>query len=132
MIEDQVYEQLNDASKRLEPSNISFLQELVRTPSTNPPGDYEEIHSTLTRHFTANEWEVETLWAPDELLEELSMEHPRPNVLAWVTRGDGPTIALRSHSDTAPVDESLWEVDPCGGEIEDGVLYGRGATDEKG
>lgn len=132
MVSQSGIKKIDEESTRLQSTSVSFLQELVRTPSVNPSGDYKDIHNLLIDSFEDFGWEVETLWAPDELLDELGLDHQRPNILAWVTRGDGPTIALRSHFDTVPVDESQWSVDPFGGEVKGGKLYGRGATDEKG
>jgi putative selenium metabolism hydrolase len=45
----------------------------------------------------------------------------------------GPTILLDGHLDTVPVpDASAWSRDPLGGEVADGKVYGRGASDMKG
>jgi putative selenium metabolism hydrolase len=42
-------------------------------------------------------------------------------------------IVLDGHSDTVDTgDLSLWDRDPHSGDIEDGILYGRGASDQKG
>jgi putative selenium metabolism hydrolase len=48
--------------------------------------------------------------------------------------GNGPTTILYdSHIDTVGLgDESQWEWDPFIGKVEDGMLYARGALDEKG
>jgi putative selenium metabolism hydrolase len=48
--------------------------------------------------------------------------------------GDGPkVIVYDSHIDTVGVgDLSEWEWDPFAGKVEDGLLYARGACDEKG
>jgi len=48
--------------------------------------------------------------------------------------GNGPrTIVYDSHIDTVGVgDPASWEWDPFKGKVEDGVLYARGACDEKG
>jgi putative selenium metabolism hydrolase len=48
--------------------------------------------------------------------------------------GDGPrTLLYDSHIDTVGLgDESAWEWDPFRGKIENGILFGRGACDEKG
>ncbi len=43
----------------------------------------------------------------------------------------GPTLVLTGHVDAVPIgDPSLWSRDPLG-EVEDGILYGRGAADMK-
>ncbi len=45
----------------------------------------------------------------------------------------GPRILFDAHMDTVPVkDAAKWKHDPFGGEIEDGRIYGRGASDMKG
>ena len=45
----------------------------------------------------------------------------------------GKRILLDGHMDTVPVKEpERWSVDPFGGELRDGRIYGRGATDMKG
>jgi succinyl-diaminopimelate desuccinylase len=46
---------------------------------------------------------------------------------------DGPNFCYAGHTDVVPVgNEAGWTVDPFGGEVKDGTLYGRGATDMKG
>ena len=55
------------------------------------------------------------------------------NVIACI-RGNRPgkKLLFDAHMDTVPVsDPTVWTVDPWGGEIKDGKLYGRGATDMK-
>ena len=45
----------------------------------------------------------------------------------------GKTVLLDGHMDTVDViDREQWTHDPFGGEIEDGEIYGRGASDMKG
>jgi putative selenium metabolism hydrolase len=48
--------------------------------------------------------------------------------------GDGPKVLVYdSHIDTVGIgDPSAWEWDPFQGKVQDGVLYARGACDEKG
>jgi len=135
MVTDAELDAIVDATDRLESDAVSFLEEMVRTPSVNPPGEYGEIHDLVRSRYEEFGWETETVWTPEETLADLGLpeEYPRPNVLAYVSRGNGPTIALNAHLDTVPVDGSeTWDHDPFGAEIDDGHLYGRGATDCKG
>jgi len=44
----------------------------------------------------------------------------------------GKSILFDGHMDTVPVDETQWTKEPFGGVIEDGRIYGRGASDMKG
>jgi acetylornithine deacetylase len=47
--------------------------------------------------------------------------------------GGGRSLAFNAHVDVVPAgDPATWSADPFGGEIVDGRLYGRGATDMKG
>ncbi|MED3563657.1 peptidase [Bacillus xiapuensis] len=57
-----------------------------------------------------------------------------PNVVAVLKgTGGGKSIILNGHIDVVPVGDSKnWTHDPFSGHIEDGKLYGRGATDMKG
>src|SRR5262245_257439 len=47
--------------------------------------------------------------------------------------GGGHSVAFNAHVDVVPVgDTSSWSQEPFGGDVVDGRLYGRGATDMKG
>lgn len=58
----------------------------------------------------------------------------RPNVFGrWPVGRSRPIVALNGHVDVVPPGErSAWAVDPYGGEIRDGRVFGRGAADMKG
>lgn len=54
------------------------------------------------------------------------------NILGKIGNGDR-TIVYDSHIDTVGVgDPASWAYDPFTGKVENGILYGRGACDEKG
>ena len=45
---------------------------------------------------------------------------------------EAPHICFAGHTDVVPVGAAKWQIDPFGGEVREGVLYGRGACDMKG
>lgn len=106
----------------------TFLQQLVRIPSVNPDND---AGSNITgeqalAEFLA-EW-LETIGAT-VVLEEV--KPGRPNLIArFAPVGGRPRILLGPHLDTVGV--AGMTIDPFGGEIRDGRLWGRGACDTKG
>lgn len=55
------------------------------------------------------------------------------NAIGTLAGGDGPTLVLNGHLDTVPTgDPADWPVDPLGGELNDGAVWGRGSVDMKG
>jgi acetylornithine deacetylase/succinyl-diaminopimelate desuccinylase-like protein len=57
----------------------------------------------------------------------------RTSVVARVAGRDSskPALVVHGHLDVVPADPHNWTVDPFGGEIKDGLLWGRGAVDMK-
>ena len=57
----------------------------------------------------------------------------RANVVARIGGTDpaAGALLLHGHLDVVPAEPGEWERDPFSGEIDDGVLYGRGAVDMK-
>ena len=57
----------------------------------------------------------------------------RTSVIARVEGRDSskPALVVHGHTDVVPADAANWSVDPFGGEIKDGMLWGRGAVDMK-
>ncbi|WP_208353951.1 succinyl-diaminopimelate desuccinylase [Pseudaestuariivita rosea] len=50
----------------------------------------------------------------------------------WGAKGHAKSFGFNGHTDVVPVgDEAAWTRPPFGAQIDDGVLYGRGATDMK-
>lgn len=50
----------------------------------------------------------------------------------WGEKGAAKTFGFNGHTDVVPLgDEAAWTMPPFGGEIKDGFLWGRGATDMK-
>jgi acetylornithine deacetylase/succinyl-diaminopimelate desuccinylase-like protein len=57
----------------------------------------------------------------------------RTSVVARVAGAnpDLPALVVHGHTDVVPADPANWSVDPFGGEVKDGMLWGRGAVDMK-
>ena len=57
----------------------------------------------------------------------------RTSVIARVEGADRtkPALVVHGHTDVVPADPANWTVDPFGGVIKDGLLWGRGAVDMK-
>jgi len=75
-----------------------------------------------------------------EVGEAVGLEYHRLDIieghpiiyLKWEGRSpELPSIILNSHLDVVPVDADKWTVDPWGGELIDGKIYGRGTQDMK-
>jgi acetylornithine deacetylase/succinyl-diaminopimelate desuccinylase family protein len=101
---------------------IDFLQQAVRIPS-------------ITGHEARiGEMVADTLSAAGSIVQVVEAEPGRPNVIAS-TRGnaEGPVLLLNDHMDVVPPGpRDEWSVEPFGGVIRDGWLFGRGAVDSKG
>jgi acetylornithine deacetylase/succinyl-diaminopimelate desuccinylase-like protein len=103
-----------------------WLVDLVKINTTNPPGNElpaaNYIAAILTREGIT-----------PELLEVAS---GRSAVVARLRSSAVPdpskALLLVAHMDVVGVDRTKWGVDPFGGVIKDGYLYGRGACDDKG
>jgi len=106
-----------------------LLRELVRIPSVNPDGDPGTAHvgERACAEFLAG-WlrEIGAVVSFDDVLPG------RPNVVARFPsdRPGKPRLLLAPHTDTVSVVGMT--IDPFGGEIRDGKLWGRGASDTKG
>jgi succinyl-diaminopimelate desuccinylase len=113
---------------------VELLQALIRLPTVNPPGEgYEAFVGDFARRLDALGYETQVHRVPDADLDTL-VPHghglPRPNLIATLRGGDGPTVHLNGHYDVVPVGND-WTRDPFGGALEDGWIYGRGAADMK-
>ena len=65
---------------------------------------------------------------------DLETFEPTPGRTSIVSRIEGydpsaPTLVLLGHTDVVPANPDRWERDPFGGEVADGVVWGRGAVD---
>lgn len=117
---------------------VEFLQKIIRIPSVT--GDEAEIQAFISRTLKELGMQVD-MFIPS--VEELK-KHPayvsgpenydnRPNVVGILKgEGGGRSLLLNGHVDVIPEGpEETWKHGCWSGDIEDGKLYGRGASDMK-
>ncbi|MFN4100802.1 MAG: acetylornithine deacetylase/succinyl-diaminopimelate desuccinylase family protein [Pararhodobacter sp.] len=110
---------------------IALTQDLIRIPTLNPPGEnYREICDYLDRRLRGSGFETQLIRAhgtPGDC-----DAYPRWNVVARREgKSAGDCVHFTSHIDVVDVGAG-WSVDPFGGLLRDGKIYGRGACDMKG
>jgi len=104
-----------------EDESVELLADLVRIPSVNPPADTRRCAEFILHKFKDEQIDAELIKGNDR----------QTNVVAGL-RGQNPgkTLLLNGHIDVVVPGEN-WTVDPFGGEIRDGKIYGRGTCDMK-
>jgi len=110
---------------RIEKHALEYFQQYVRIRSINPPAD-----TAAAAQFVKAELERNGL-AP-------KLFHSGPggqtNLVVRLKGRDSSKkpLLLLNHMDVVPVDEKAWNIDPFGGIIRDGFIWGRGTLDMKG
>ncbi|NLC39054.1 MAG: ArgE/DapE family deacylase [Clostridia bacterium] len=117
---------------------VSFLQDLIRFPSVT--GEEGPIQQFIAERLKKMGLEVDVFEPSLEALRQ----HPafvevsrgyegRPNVVGILRgKGGGKSLLLNGHVDVIPAGaEESWQYGSWSGEIADGRVYGRGASDMK-
>lgn len=103
-----------------------WLVELVKINTTNPPGNEQAaakyIASILTKEGITPEI-LDVAPGRSALVARLR---------ATAVPDPSRALLLVAHMDVVGVDRTKWSMDPFGGVIKDGYLYGRGTCDDKG
>jgi acetylornithine deacetylase/succinyl-diaminopimelate desuccinylase-like protein len=101
-----------------------LLRDLIRLDTSNPPGHEGQIDEYLAAKLKPLGFDIEIVPTP---------EAGKSHLIARL-RGDGSKrpVLLASHADVVGVERDKWTVDPFGGLVKDGYVYGRGAIDFKG
>lgn len=110
----------------LESEVIRICQELIQIPSVNY-GEGKGDERAVAEYVASQLREV---GITPEIIETAP---GRCNVVAKIEGSDSSRkgLVLHGHIDVVPADANDWSVDPFGGVIKDGALWGRGAVDMK-
>lgn len=103
---------------------IAFLQQLIRAPSPNPPGNTTEAARVIERYLINHGAKPEVV-APQPYA---------PNVVADFQggKGAGQRVILNGHIDTYPVEKpDAWDKGPYSGSNDGTTIHGRGGVDMK-
>ena len=101
---------------------VKLLSEYLRIDTTNPPGNEDRATVFLNR-----------ILSKEDIDCQVHESAPGRSNLYARLKGDGSKrpVVLLSHSDVVPADRAYWSVDPFGGLVRDGYIWGRGALDMK-
>ncbi|CAN5228874.1 M20/M25/M40 family metallo-hydrolase [soil metagenome] len=107
--------------RRLEDDAVTRVQEYLRIDTANPPGNESRGVAYLARQLAAE-------GIPYESVEPVP---GRGSIWARLEGGPEPALVLLHHMDVVSADQRYWSVDPFGGIVHEGHIYGRGALDTK-
>ena len=104
---------------------VDLLQQLIRTNTSNPPGNEQQIAELLRARLAPLGFETEIV------------PTPTPGKAHFIARlrAANPTakpLLLAGHEDVVGVERDLWSVDPFAGLVRGGDIWGRGSMDFKG
>jgi len=105
---------------------IALTQRLIQFPTEDPPG-----HELEMARFV---YESTSSMGMESVIDEFLPG--RANVIARIKSkasgaGTKPALVFSAHFDTMTIGTQAWTHPPFGGEIHDGKIYGRGASDMK-
>jgi acetylornithine deacetylase/succinyl-diaminopimelate desuccinylase-like protein len=102
------------------------LSRLIKIDTTNPPGN--ELPAVMAVKDI-----LDAAGFPQEAYTIIESAPGRANLVARL-KGDGSErpLLLSGHLDVVPVEREHWSHDPFGGEVIDGMVWGRGSLDMKG
>lgn len=102
----------------------ALLQDIIRVDTSNPPGHEGQLDELLASRLRPLGFDITIVPTP---------EAGKSHLIARL-KGDGSKrpVLLASHADVVGVEREKWSVDPFGGVIKDGHVFGRGAIDFKG
>jgi len=118
-IKKKIYRYLNDDKQEI----VKLCSDMIKIPSENPPGDMSEVASFIRS------------WLNDHgfIVDSYEPEKGRVSLVTTVGEEEKPALILNGHMDVVPAgDLKSWKFPPYCGEVKEGKILGRGASDMKG
>jgi succinyl-diaminopimelate desuccinylase len=109
---------------------VRFLQELIRVPTDTPPGNNTPHALRTAQLLEEMGLQTEKHCPPQAAVTAAGLESITNLIVRRKFGPGGKTIALNAHGDVVPPGEG-WSVDPYGGEVKDGFIYGRASAVSK-
>ncbi len=114
--DDQVQAEVRTLARKYQDQMVKFLRDMIAIPSES--GREEQVIARIRR-------EMEAVGFDEIKIDGLG------NILGRVGSGKR-VVALDAHIDTVGVgNPGNWKVDPYQGDLKDGIIYGRGASDQE-
>lgn len=111
------------------PDLLSELDKVVNLASVSSADKSFDMSNKAIIDHLANQFE--NMGFSCEIVESHGDHNEKFNLIA--TLGSGPGgLVLAGHTDTVPLDEELWDVDPFSLTEKNGKIFGLGITDMKG
>ena len=108
--------------KEVEQETTTILKKLIQINTSNPPGNELKAALYLNDVLSSEGFDCEIIYSESE----------RANLITRLCgTGEKPCLLLLSHLDVVAANKKEWSVDPFGGIIKDGFVWGRGALDMK-
>ncbi len=103
---------------------IRFTCDLIKIPSENPPGDMTEIAEFIRNHLEKYGLHC----------KQYEPEKGKINLICSIGKNRNESnLVFNGHMDVVPVGErEKWDFPPFSGEVKNGYILGRGASDMKG
>lgn len=123
---------MSDSYGELYTDSLDLLQAMVRNACVNDltadSGQEVRNADTLEAFF------AEEIAAGSVQVTRLQPREGRTSIIVTVPGSDpdAEPLTFLGHTDVVPVDRDRWSVDPFGGEVIDGRIYGRGTMDMLG
>jgi len=117
VLKNEINDKIENLSQKLQNDLVGLLREIIAIPSVN--GQEGDVIERL-------KLEMENIGYEEVWVDAMG------NLFGRMGSGE-KILAIDGHADTVDIGSpALWEVDPFGGEMKDGIIYGRGACDQKG